>query len=428
MSDTKVIELERRIDRDVAEQTIVGQGGGVGGIRLETMDQVFEFSKMMAISGPAVRPHWRGNPGLCLATCIQAIEWATPKWRPSPFAVANKTYVVVNKGVESIAYESQLVHAIIEAHAPIEGRLRARYEGEGDERVCIVYATFKGEAAPHEWRSPPLKQRHPGHVVKEGARYSRGSPLWDTKPDLQLFYDTSRDWARAWCPDILIGVYAVDEFPVEAVQHEPDPTAALSERLKLAQGEANHTTDGASKEIDGAKPADETEGKTKRGRGRKGKAQEPTEQSEPKAASEPSKQREPGEASEPHGPREPKGPSEPSHLRGPDSESEPARASAPKYQSEPTRPSEPLKESEPSSLREPLKTSEPDSPSAPPRSSDEYLVYARSWIDAWQLTGDELRAKFNSKDERSLRATCGVMADELVAIRSRMETAAQNAK
>ena len=224
---TKLAKIEDKLDRStLSEVAISGVGGSV---KFRTMTEIMEFSKLMSLAGVAVPPHLRGNPGACLAICIQATEWEM-----SPFQVANKSYVVANYSkdgpIERLSYESQLLHAVIEARAPLVGRLRVEYEGEGDDRVCIVSGTFKGETEPHILKSPPLGKRKPG-LNEKG--YSKGSPLWYSKPDLQQFYDTSRDWARMWCPDVLMGLYTPDEIEEYAVQPiEPkDVSPNLMERL-----------------------------------------------------------------------------------------------------------------------------------------------------------------------------------------------------
>lgn len=224
---SKISRIEEKLDRSTLSE--VALSGAGGGVQFRTMTEVMEFSKLMSLAGVAVPPHLRGNPGACLAVVIQATEW-----QMSPFAVANKSYVVENyaKGgnVERLSYESQLIHAVIEARAPLINRLRVEYEGEGDERVCIVSGTFRGETIPHSLKSSPLGKRRPGRNEKG---YIKGSPLWDSKPDLQQFYDTSRDWCRMYCPDVLMGIYSRDEIeehaiqPIDAIDKSPN----LMERL-----------------------------------------------------------------------------------------------------------------------------------------------------------------------------------------------------
>lgn len=218
---TKQELIERRIDRDVA--STVNVGTTIGGLRVTNMLEVMEISKLMSVSGQAVPVHLRNNPGMCLAVALQAIEW-----NMSPFSVANKSYVTNDR----LNYESQLIHAVVEARAPLRERLQCRYEGEGEDRVCIVWGTFKGEVKPREHKSPPLKQVRP----PMGDRGIKGSPLWAKKPDVQLFYDTSRDFCRIYCPDVLLGVYTRDEVEQYGIGEEArDVTPAAPESAALAE-------------------------------------------------------------------------------------------------------------------------------------------------------------------------------------------------
>lgn len=185
-----IIKLEERIDRVTAGAVEVSDA--LGGLRFQNMMEVMEFAKMMAVADKAVPPHLRANPGMCLAVCVQALEW-----RFSPFAVANKSYEVQGR----LSFESQLVHAVIEQRAPIIGRLRHTFEGEGDARICIVTARLRETGEILEYKSPQFGKIQP-----------KNSPLWKTKPDLQLFYNTSRDFCRVYFPDVLLGVYAEDEL------------------------------------------------------------------------------------------------------------------------------------------------------------------------------------------------------------------------
>lgn len=210
MSTALANAIENKIDRAIAGDIALAQGG----MALETMGEAMEFAKVMAISGTAVPPHCRNNPGLCLAVCIQSLEW-----RMSPFAVANKSYVVNDR----LSYESQLIHAVIEQRAPIVSRLRHSFSGSGPTRRCKVWATAEGDSSPLEYESPEFLTILP-----------KNSPLWKTKPDLQLYYNTSRDWARMYFPDVIMGVYSDDEMldsPMQATAR-PVTIAAITAQLE----------------------------------------------------------------------------------------------------------------------------------------------------------------------------------------------------
>ena len=188
--DAKTAMIADRIDHERASTMAIS--AMTGGMAFGSMVEVLEFSKMMAVGGVAIPPFLRGNPGACLAICIQAIEW-----RMSPYAVANKAYVANDR----VGYESQLLHAIIEMRAPLEGRLRHKFSGEGGKLTCTVWGHVRGEDVPFEYTSPTFESIQP-----------KNSPLWKTKPDLQLYYSASRDWARMYFPDVLLGVYSSDEL------------------------------------------------------------------------------------------------------------------------------------------------------------------------------------------------------------------------
>jgi hypothetical protein len=105
--------IEQKIDRTVAGAVTVSDS--VGGIMFQNMSEVLEFAKLMSVADVAVPKHLRGNPGACLSIVTQALEW-----RMSPFSVANKSYSVNDR----LAYESQLIHGVVEARAPLKQRLR----------------------------------------------------------------------------------------------------------------------------------------------------------------------------------------------------------------------------------------------------------------------------------------------------------------
>ena len=192
-ADTKLAEIERRIDRGTANALAVSRNaGGTFSVAPQSMGELMEFAKLMSVSGICVRPTFRGNPGACLAVALQAFRCGG-----DPFAWANKAYIVNDQ----IVYEAQLVHAIVNSSSVLQRRLRPFYEGEGADRRCRIVGFVKGEDEPLEYESPPI-----GNIAV------KNSPLWKGDPDQQLFYYSSRAWARRHVPEILLGIYAPDEF------------------------------------------------------------------------------------------------------------------------------------------------------------------------------------------------------------------------
>lgn len=203
---TKLARIEERIDRPVANAIAIRRGGMIA---ITSMAEVMEVSKLMSIAKQAVPKHLREQPGLCFGVVMQAIAWEM-----EPFAVARKSYVVN----DNLAYESQLLHAVIEARAPLKGRLRCKYSGEGPDRQCTVYGTFDGEDEPHDYTTPKFKDIP-----------IKNSPLWKWDVDQQMFYFGSRSWARKWCPDVLLGVYAPDE-----AQYAGETSRDITDRVTIS--------------------------------------------------------------------------------------------------------------------------------------------------------------------------------------------------
>lgn len=199
--------------RKIAERIDPQRVGGVavsrerGNLSFQDMGQVMEFAKLMAISDVAVPKHLRNNPGACLAVTIQALDWQL-----HPFQVANKSYSVNDR----LAFESQLVQAVILARAPIKGRFAVEYSGAGPTRVCKITATLEDGTGTVDYTSPPF------NAIKV-----KNSPLWTADPDQQLFYYSARALCRRHFPDVLLGIYTPDELPADAPRDvTPRPTLA----------------------------------------------------------------------------------------------------------------------------------------------------------------------------------------------------------
>lgn len=186
-----------------------------GGIVFKTVSEARDVAYLMAGSDKAVRKHLRNNPGACFGIVIQAVEWGM-----SPYAVANKSYEVNDQ----LAYESQLIQAVILRRAPLKGRIKYHFEGEGNDRVCIASAvTLDGETV--EYRSPAFGKITP-----------KNSPLWKNDPDQQQSYYSGRALCRRHFPDVLMGIYDVDEIDGTARDVTPPSGSGLASRLQNTGG------------------------------------------------------------------------------------------------------------------------------------------------------------------------------------------------
>ncbi|UHD47644.1 recombinase RecT [Aureimonas altamirensis] len=156
----------------------------------------------------AIPKHLRGNAGACLAVTMQAM-----KWEMDPFSVAQKSYKVGDQ----MAYEAQLIAAVINTRAGLKRRSQIEYEGENGDRRCRV--TFEAlDGSVHVYESPRFS-----------AITTKNSPLWKSGPDQQLGYYSIRAGARRHFPEVILGVYDRDE--IEGVR---DVTPAQPERSSFA--------------------------------------------------------------------------------------------------------------------------------------------------------------------------------------------------
>lgn len=180
-------EVEK-IDKAVAGNMAVGV---TGTITFRNATEIMEFAKMMAVSGSAVPKHLRGNPGACLGIIDDAM-----RFEMSPYALARKSYFVN----DNLAYEAQVLAAIVNARAALKQRPDIQFTGEGPDRRAIIRGEFR-DGAVRDYQSPRLGDITP-----------KNSPLWKADPDQQLAYYGLRAFARRHCPDVLMGVYDYDEI------------------------------------------------------------------------------------------------------------------------------------------------------------------------------------------------------------------------
>ncbi len=197
----------------------VGMSTGSTGAKIapQNLAEVVKFAEVMCRADIALPKHLRGNAGACMAVSLQALDW-----QMNPFAVASKSYQVNGQ----IAYEAQLIIAVINTRSGIEGRLEYRFEGEGAEKVCIASGKLEGKIL--EVRSPKFKDITP-----------KNSPLWKSDPDQQHCYYTGRAWGRRHTPEVILGVYDRDEVeqfqgPDNARDVTPAQPSVMA-RLRAAQ-------------------------------------------------------------------------------------------------------------------------------------------------------------------------------------------------
>jgi hypothetical protein len=159
------------------------------------MTQMMAVAQSMSEATITVPVHFRGKPGDCLAVVMQATQW-----NMNPYTVAQKTHVVNGQ----LGYEAQLVHAVLQATGAIDGSFTYEYRGEGPALECRVGATCRGD------RTITWSEWLPMSNVT-----TRNSPLWKTNPRQQMGYLQVKNWARAFKPGAILGVYTPDELEAQ---------------------------------------------------------------------------------------------------------------------------------------------------------------------------------------------------------------------
>lgn len=190
----------------------VSSGANGTSIAPQNLGEVVRFAEVMCKADIALPKHLRGNAGACMAVAMQALEW-----QMSPFAVASKSYSVNG----TIAYEAQLIAAVVNTRSGIKGRLKYVFEGDGPAMTCTVTGTLDGEDCTYT--SPTI-----------GSITTKNSPLWKSDPQQQLGYFSARSWARRHCPEVLLGVYDRDEaeqFQGADNAKDVTPKPSIMERL-----------------------------------------------------------------------------------------------------------------------------------------------------------------------------------------------------
>jgi hypothetical protein len=181
-----------KFDDDTLKGIVPSVGGAQRAVFLPAnFGEALEMAKLLA-SGIGVRPWCRGNVSACMMIVQQAVRWGM-----DAYAVANKAYYVNDQ----VAFESQLVNAVVNTSREIVGRLDVEWAGEDENLVCTVSGAL---------RADPDKIRSLDQPIKTIT--VRNSPVWKVNPKLQLAYHATRSWARLYVPEVLLGVYTPDEL------------------------------------------------------------------------------------------------------------------------------------------------------------------------------------------------------------------------
>jgi hypothetical protein len=144
-----------------------------------------------------------------LANCFLVVNQAV-RWGMDPFAVAQCVSIVHGR----ICYEGKLVHAVVETKLGV--RLRYTFSEESGEKLAVtVHGLLPGED----------EERTVEGTVAQWKTTGANSP-WTAPANWkrQLRYRGAREWARAFAPAVLLGIYSPDEMEDLVVRRIVDVT------------------------------------------------------------------------------------------------------------------------------------------------------------------------------------------------------------
>lgn len=172
-----------------AISTIQSQSNSMQALVPRNVPEAIQLSETLA-SAALVPEHLRNKPGDCLLIIMQAQRWGM-----DVLSVAQCTSIVRGK----LCYEGKLVAAVLYSMGAIEGRLTYAYSGSGTARSVTVSGTPRG-----------MKEAQ--SVTGTVADWSTSNDQWKKSPDDMLCYRGTRQWARRYAPEALLGVYTPDEL------------------------------------------------------------------------------------------------------------------------------------------------------------------------------------------------------------------------
>lgn len=155
-------------------------------------------------AGGFVDQKLRADRGACVAVAYMSALHGTDL-----IGTASQAYSANGR----LAFMAQYINALVQRH--LAERPTYTYQGQGATRAVHIAAVPKNETKALPYSSPQVGQ------IKV-----RNSPLWITDPDQQLGYYGIRAWARRHMPDVLLGIYAVEELQSVQIRDVTPPRPA----------------------------------------------------------------------------------------------------------------------------------------------------------------------------------------------------------
>lgn len=230
MTDDTQLAIREKRRQELGETNFAMNQQGGALMQPRNGKELMDMANLMSGSGQMVRDFYRGNPGDCAALIMICQPYGF-----NPFMVSWKTYKA-SKGQDApISFEGQLVNAMVNQSAPVKGRLKYRYDGEGPDMTCTVTGIDRETGEEITYTSPKVKDIP-----------IKNSPLWKSDPQQQLGYFSARSWARRHFPELLLGVYTreeIDEAPIKDITPKPGGFAAKAQAARATESVVERQVD-----------------------------------------------------------------------------------------------------------------------------------------------------------------------------------------
>jgi len=120
-----------------------------------------------------------------------------------PFMVMQKMYIVHGRP----GFEAQFIIALLNSCGRFKGAIQWRMEGKegGDDRAAVAWAIRRKTGEVCEARCDIRMAKAEGWYGKDGSK-------WKTIPELMLRYRSATFFGRLHCPEVIMGMPAVDEL------------------------------------------------------------------------------------------------------------------------------------------------------------------------------------------------------------------------
>ena len=182
-----------------------------------------EWGKIIS-EEPMTKEEYNAEVSAKIGSCLIALDMAA-RLNINPLAVMQNIYVVYNRP----AWSAQFLIACINQSGLFSTPLRYQFSGTGDDYGCVAWALDKSGERLDSTRITIALAKSEGWHGKNGSK-------WKTMPEQMLRYRAATFFARAYCPELTMGMQTSDE--VIDIESAPvvEPKAASTVKPVIAKG------------------------------------------------------------------------------------------------------------------------------------------------------------------------------------------------